>query len=117
MPSSSGLVFAGLCLAQLKIYLRVGGRVVIRGALWSGKWSLTVLCGAFGGKETIDVLRALRGLERSSSMFFFSFFIPGPRAGWHCGLFVLQIFFLISLPPLVPLVYSMCTKGCTPLRF
>jgi hypothetical protein len=101
--SSFGLVFVGLCLAQLKIYLRVGGRVVVRGALWFGKWSLTLLCGAFGGKETIDVLRALRSLERSSSMFFFSLFIPGLRDGWHCGLFVLLIFFLTSPLPSSPL--------------
>jgi hypothetical protein len=76
-----GLVFAGSCITQLRIYLRVGGRVVVRGALLFGKWSLTVLCGAFEGKETIDVLRALRGLQRSSSMFFFILFIPGLRAG------------------------------------
>ena len=80
MPSLPGLVIVGLCLARLRSYLLAGGRVVIQGALLCGKWFFFVLCGVFRGSEMIDVLRTLRGLARSSSIFFFLPFSPRQRA-------------------------------------
>jgi hypothetical protein len=71
MPSSPGLAFAGLCLASSRSYLRIGGWKVVRGAQLFGKWSLIILCGVFGGSKIIDVSRTRRGLEMSSSIFFF----------------------------------------------
>jgi hypothetical protein len=91
------LVFVGLCLAPSKSYLRVGGRVAVRGVPLCGKWSLIVLCGVFGVKETIDALRTRRGLERSSSISFFLLFTLGPWAGLPRGVLAFQIFFPISL--------------------
>jgi hypothetical protein len=76
MLFSPGLVCVGLCLARLRSYLLVGGRVVVLGALLCGKWFLFVLCSVFGGNETIDVSRTLRGLMRNSSTFFFLHFSP-----------------------------------------
>jgi hypothetical protein len=77
MPSSLGLACVGLCLTSLRSYLRVGRREVFQGALLFGKWSPIVLCGIFGESVTIDVSRTRRGLERSSSIFFFLLFILG----------------------------------------
>jgi hypothetical protein len=85
MLSSPVLAFVGLCLAQLRIYLLAGGRVVTLGALLCGKWCLFVLCGVFGESETLDVSRILRGLVRSFSTFFFLPYSPGLRAGWPRG--------------------------------
>jgi hypothetical protein len=68
MLSSLGLAFAGLCLAQLKIYMPIGRRVADRGVRLFGKWFPCVLCGAFGGRVMIDVLRTSRGLLRSCSI-------------------------------------------------
>jgi hypothetical protein len=85
MPSSLGLVFVGSCLARSRNYLLAGGRVVVPGALWCGKWSLFVLYGVFGESETIDVLRTLRDLLRNLSTFFFLPFSPGQRVGLPRG--------------------------------
>ena len=85
MPSLPGSVFVGLCLAWLRIYLLAGGRVVVQGVLLCEKWFLFVLCGVFGGREMIDVLRILWGLARRSSIFFFLPFSPGQRAGLPAG--------------------------------
>jgi hypothetical protein len=85
MLSSLGLAFVGLCLVQLRIYLLVGGRVVVLGALLCGKWCLFVLCGVFGESKMLDVSRILRDLVRSFSTFFFLSYSPGLRAGWPCG--------------------------------
>jgi hypothetical protein len=63
----------------------VDGRVVVLGALLCRKWFPLVLCGVFGESETLDVLRILRGLVRSFSIFFFLPFSPGLRAGWPRG--------------------------------
>jgi hypothetical protein len=81
MHSSPGLVFVGLCLAQLRNYLLAGGRVVFLGALLCEKWFIFVLCGVFGESEMLDISRIFRGLVRSSSTFFFLPYSPGQRAG------------------------------------
>ena len=98
-----GLIFARLCLALSKSYLQVGGRVAERGVQLCGKWSLIVLCGVFGVKETIDISRTQRGLERSSYISFFLLFTPGQWVGLPRGVLVFQIFFHTSLPPPSPL--------------
>jgi hypothetical protein len=74
-----------LCLAWLKSYLLAGDRVVVQGALLCEKWFIFVLCGVFRGSEMINVLRTLRGLARSSSIFFFLPFSPRQRAGLSRG--------------------------------
>jgi hypothetical protein len=83
--------------------------VAVRGALLFGKWSLIVLCGVFGGRETLNVSRIRRGLERSSSIFFFLLFTLGLQAGLPHRLLALQIFFLTSLlhpsPPCILPMY------------
>ena len=71
MPYLPGLVFAGLCLARSRRFLLAGSWVVAQGALLFGKWFIFVLRGVFGGSAMIDVLRTLRSLVRSSSIFFF----------------------------------------------
>ena len=38
MPSLAGLGCARLCLARLESYSLVGGRGVVRGVLWFGRW-------------------------------------------------------------------------------
>jgi hypothetical protein len=76
MPFLPGLVNVGLCLARSRRFLLAGGRVVVQGVLLFGKWFLFVLCGVFGGSAMINVLRNLRGLVRSSSIFFFLPFSP-----------------------------------------
>jgi hypothetical protein len=53
MLSSPGLVFAGLCLAQSKIYMPAGGRVAVQGVQLFGKWFPCALCGASGGSVMI----------------------------------------------------------------
>jgi hypothetical protein len=68
MPFSLDLAFAGLCLAQSKIYMLVGGQVAVRGVRLFGKWFPCVLCGAFGGNAMIGALRTSRGLLRSCSI-------------------------------------------------
>jgi hypothetical protein len=89
MLSSLGLGFVGLCLVPSRSFERVGGQRVVRGALLCGRWSLIVYCGAFGGKEMIDVLRVRRGHERSSSIFFLSLFFLGLQVGLPHGLLAL----------------------------
>ena len=59
MHSSPGLVFVGLCLAQLRNYLLADGRVVVLGALLCEKWFLFVLYGVFGESKMLDVSRIL----------------------------------------------------------
>jgi hypothetical protein len=103
MPFLHGSAFAGLCLASSKSYLRVGACEAVRGVLLCGKWSLIVLCGVFGGKETIDASRTQQGLERSSFISFFLLFTLGLWAGLPRGVLAFQIFFLISLLPPSPL--------------
>jgi hypothetical protein len=98
-----GSAFAGLCLTPSKSYLQVGARVAVRGVPLCGKLSLIVLCGVFGGEETIDALRTRRGLERSSFISFFLLFTLGLWAGLPRGVLAFQIFFLISLLPPSPL--------------
>ena len=44
-----------------------------------------VLCGVFGGSKMIDVLMTLRGLARSSFIFFFLPFSLGQQAALPCG--------------------------------
>ena len=85
MPPSPGLVFVGLCLAQLRSYLLASGQVVILGALLCGKWFFFVLCGVFGESKMIDVSRIPQGLVRSSSTYFFLLYSLGQRAGWPRG--------------------------------
>ena len=46
MLSSPSLVFAGLCLAQSKIYMPAGGRVAVRRVRLFEKWFPCALCGA-----------------------------------------------------------------------
>ena len=76
-----GSAFAGLCLAPSKSYLQVGARVAVRGVPLCEKWSLIVLCGVFGGKETIDISRTQRSLKKSSFISFFLLFTLGLWAG------------------------------------
>jgi hypothetical protein len=85
MPSLLGLVYVGSCLARSRSYLLAGGRAVVPGVLWCGKWSLFVLCGVFGESETIDVSMTLRDPLRNLSTFFFLSFSPGQRTGWPYG--------------------------------
>jgi hypothetical protein len=85
MPFLFALVFVGLCLARLRSFWLVGGRVAVPGALWFGKWSLYVSCGVFGVSETIDVSRTPRGLLRNSSIFSFLPFSLGQWADWPRG--------------------------------
>jgi hypothetical protein len=59
--------------------------VVVPGVLLFGKWSLSVLCGAFGVSETLDVSRIPRGLLRSFSTFFCIPFSLRQRDGWPQG--------------------------------
>jgi hypothetical protein len=47
----------GLCLDGLSTCLLVGGPLKGQGALQFGKWHLFASFGAYGGKETIGVLR------------------------------------------------------------
>ena len=74
----------GLCwvmprsVKQLLVSWWLGGHT--RSAV-VGKMALIVLCGVFGVKETIDVSRTCRGLERRFSIFFSSLFTLGPWAG------------------------------------
>jgi hypothetical protein len=50
-------VCLGLCLDGLLTCLHVGGHLADEGVLFFGKWNLFVSSGAFGGKETIGVLK------------------------------------------------------------
>jgi hypothetical protein len=85
MPSLLGLVGVRSCLAQSRSYLLAGGRAVVPGMLWCGKWSLFVLCGVFGESKTIDVSMTFRDTLRNLSTFFFLPFSPRQRAGWPRG--------------------------------
>ena len=71
--------------------------MAVRGVLLFEKWFLIVLYGVFGVKEIIDVSKTQRGLERSSSIYFFFLFTHGLWAGLPCGVLAFQIFFLTSL--------------------
>jgi hypothetical protein len=82
MLSSPGLVFAGLCLAQSKIYMPTGGWVAVRGVHLFGKWIPCALCGASGGNVMIGALRTSRGPMRNFSICSFLHFSPGLRDGW-----------------------------------
>jgi hypothetical protein len=69
----------GLCWVMpcsFKELFATGGRVVVLGALLCGKWFLFVLCGVFGESEMLDVSRILRGIVRSSFIFFFLPYSP-----------------------------------------
>uniref|UniRef100_A0A2N9H6M3 Reverse transcriptase zinc-binding domain-containing protein n=1 Tax=Fagus sylvatica TaxID=28930 RepID=A0A2N9H6M3_FAGSY len=56
---STYLVFSGTCQKMLEICWLAGGRAgVDRRLRCCGTWSLTVCFGAFGGNETLDLLRA-----------------------------------------------------------
>ena len=69
--SSPGLVFAGLCLAQSKIYMLASGQVAIRGVRLFGKWFACALCGASGGSVMIGALRTSQGPMRNFSIVIF----------------------------------------------
>jgi hypothetical protein len=76
-----GLGCVGLCLAQLKSYSLVGGRVVARGVLWFGRWFICVLCGVFGGNVMQNALKTRRGLLRKFFIIFFLLFTLGLSDG------------------------------------
>jgi hypothetical protein len=82
MLSSPGLVFAGLCLAQSKIYIPAGGRVAVRGVWLFEKWFPYTLCGVSGGSVIICALRTSRGHMRNFSICSFLHFSLGLRGGW-----------------------------------
>ena len=82
MLSSPDLVFAGLCLAQSKIYMPAGGRVAIQGVRLFGKWFSYTLCGAFRGSIMIGALRTSRGRLRIFSNCSFLHFSLGLQGGW-----------------------------------
>jgi hypothetical protein len=121
-----GMLFFFFCavwplLAYASLRQRVNcmlvvGRAAVRGVQLCGKWSHIVFCGVFRGKETIDASRTWRGLQRNSYITFSFLFTPGPWVGLPRGVLAFQFFLFLSLP-LVPLVYSLCTKGCAPLHF
>jgi hypothetical protein len=50
-------VCLGLCLDGLLTCLHVGGHLADQGVLLFGKWHIFVSSSAFGGKETIEVLK------------------------------------------------------------
>jgi hypothetical protein len=102
MPSSTSLVFVGLCHTRLRSFWLVGSRVAVPRALLFEKWSFYVSCGVFGVSETIDVSRIPRGLLKNSSIFSYPFLLDSGLVGP-----VGDKFFLFSLPfflfPLAPL--------------
>jgi hypothetical protein len=82
MISSSGLVFARLCLELSKIYLPASGQVAVQGVRLFGKCFPFALCDTFGGSIMIGALRTSRGLIRNFSICSYSLFSLGLRGGW-----------------------------------
>jgi hypothetical protein len=64
-------VCLGLCLDGRLTCLHVGSHLADQGVLLFGKWHLFVSSGAFGGKETIEVLKTWKEpLEETLSLFY-----------------------------------------------
>lgn len=64
----------GLCLDGLLTCLHVGSHLADQGVLLFGKWPLFVSSGAFGGKETIEVLKTWKEPWKTLSLFYHSLY-------------------------------------------
>jgi hypothetical protein len=65
---------------------------MVLGALVCGRWCILASCGVFGGKVMIEVLRTMRGRQRSLSLSLFFFLIFGQLCLFILWYFVMMIF-------------------------